>query len=389
MEFPIYEIIQAIGKMFINPLFYWIILISYLISHKRVKEERWQFSKELFPIGSEYFKTIHISVIGSICISIILLLTNTVFVREIILFLSVIIFLLSFTAGFRFLSATYSLGFTFILFKILEAFNNRLFDNGQITNETFSTIALLVALFLFVEVAMYKQIKNETSFPGITKSKRGSWFGHFHLQKASFIPFLLFVPGELTISSITILPYITIGNESVSFVFIPFMTGFHHVIVGQLPETAAAMLRKNNFLLGMIVLIIALTSFYLPGLALIAIVISLLGKLFIEQQITKANREQGLYFLHMDEPLKILQIVPGSPAHRLGFRVGDTIKKVNDQPVHSITELNRLLVKTSSFPTFEIISANHEVKNIGNNKYKGDALSLGLIFPFIEENSID
>src|SRR5690625_1096739 len=131
--------------MFINPLFYWIILISYLISHKRVKEERWQFSKELFPIGSEYFKTIHISVIGSICISIILLLTNTVFVREIILFLSVIIFLLSFTAGFRFLSATYSLGFTFILFKILEAFNNRLFDNGQITNETFSTIALLVA----------------------------------------------------------------------------------------------------------------------------------------------------------------------------------------------------------------------------------------------------
>lgn len=380
MDLLFFEIVKAIGKMFLNPLLYWLLFISLLISYKRVKDERLQFTKELFPLGAEFNQTIFITLFGSISVSFVMILANTLFINEIILFLSIIIFILTFTTGFRLLAASYSLGLTFVLFKILEAFNNRLIIDGLISNHTFSSIALLIALFLLIEASMYRRIKNERSFPEIVKSKRGSWFGIYHVQKASFVPFLVFVPGDLTISSVTIFPYLTIGGEQVSFALIPFITGFHHIISGQLPESVGKKLSKNNLLLGLIVLVISLSSFYLPGLAFFAVSIALFGKILIEYLMTKHDRESGLYFLHLNKPLKVFHIVANSPASELGFRVGDMITKVNNQSINTIDELNEILANKLIYPTFEVISDNHEVRKITNTKFKGNYLSLGLIF---------
>src|SRR5699024_3735448 len=143
LEYIFIEIIKAIGKFFLNPLIYWIIFITFLMSKRRIKDEQTQFHQELFSMGAEFKYTGKITIFGSLFISLIAIFLNITLVHEFILFLSIIIFILSFVFGFKLLSAAYTLGFTFILLKILEMYGNRLFEFGFITNHTFSSIALL------------------------------------------------------------------------------------------------------------------------------------------------------------------------------------------------------------------------------------------------------
>jgi len=377
----IFEIGKAIGKVFLNPLIYWIAFISIVISKRRIKDEQVQFQRELFPIGAEFEYTGGLTILGSLSVSIVAILFNMIFITEIILFLSIIIFILSFAFGFKMLSAAYTLGFTFLLFKVLEMFDNRLFELGYITNHTFSSIAVLIALFFFIEAIMYKLISNENAFPDIVKSKRGSWFGMYHIQKASIIPFFIFVPGKITIASLPVIPYFTIGGENISFALVPLFIGFHHIIKGQLPIQVTNRLRRNNTLLGSLVLITALISFYLPGIAVASVALAIIGKIYINHLIEVDDQKQGLSFIELKNELKIFAIVPNSPAHILGLKVGDTITKVNNIEVNSLDELNEQLNNLILFPNFEVLTTNQEVHTIGNEKYKGNLSELGIIFP--------
>ena len=374
------ELIKAMGKALLNPILYWLIIVSFIVSYRRVKEERKIFKQELFPIGAEFKGTLPITLFGSILISLIMILINTYFVGEIVFFLSVILFVLSFIFGFKTLSAAYTLGLTFIVFKILELFDNTLIENGLITAHSFSSIALLIALFLFVEAYMYSKIKNETSFPEILKSKRGSYLGIYHLQKASFVPFFVFMPSPVASSITTMMPAVDFNEQQFSFVLIPFFTAFHHIVSGQLPETAATQLKRNNMFLAFLILLLSFISFYLPGLAFFAVLTALVGKWFIDYLILKEDRQKDFYFLELKDPLKIFAVIPNSPASHLGFQVGDTIIKINEQPVKSLEELNDQLNKVLYFPSFEVITKNREVIVIENNKYRGNYEELGLVF---------
>lgn len=375
-----FSVINAMGKALLNPIIYWMMIVSLFISYKRVKEERKIFNQELFPLGYEYKGSIHITIFGSIIISIIMILFQVTFVSEIIFFLSIIIFVLSFIFGFKMLSAAYTLGFTFILFKILEFFGNTLIVDGLITDHSFSSIALLIALFLFVEAYMYSKIKNHESFPEIIKSKRGSYLGIYKLQKISFIPFIVFIPTTMTSSASSIMPMIELNEQQFSIMLIPFFTAFHYIVSGQLPETTAKQLKRNHSLLALIVLLLALISYYLPGIAFFAVILAIIGKWLIDYLFFKYDRKKEYYFLELNEPLKIFAIVPHSPASKLGLQIGDTITKVNNQPVRTLKELNEQLEKVLYFPTFEVVTKKHEVVLIENDTYRGNYDDLGIIF---------
>src|SRR5699024_4380911 len=137
----------------------------------------------------DFFNCGYLFVFVSLLASVVIIVIQTAFAKEILLFLSIILFILSFAFGFRLLSAVYSLGFTYVFLKILQMAHNQLFQLGYITSQTFSTIALLIAIFLLIEVMLYQRVTNETAFPELVKSGRGSWVGLFHIQKASFVPF--------------------------------------------------------------------------------------------------------------------------------------------------------------------------------------------------------
>src|SRR5690625_5414043 len=63
------------------------------------------FGRELSPLGAEFSNTWKLSVFGTLLASVTTIVLQTAFAKEIILFLSIILFILSFAFGFRLLSA--------------------------------------------------------------------------------------------------------------------------------------------------------------------------------------------------------------------------------------------------------------------------------------------
>lgn len=370
----------AIGEAFLNPLIYWIFIFILLSSYRRIRGENRQFQKALFPIGSEIKNTWLISISFGLILTILSLIIGFTFTAEMILFLSIFFIVLSFTFGYKMLSASYTIGFTFILIKILVTVNPEQEPYQVISALTFTGLALIVGILLLAEARMYQSIKNESSFPKLVVSKRNVYLGEHHLKKISFIPFFVYLPSSVDIPIITLLPSFSIGDGEISLALIPLAIGFHHTVIGSLPEKAAKSLTKATYILGISVIILSLVSFYLPGMATLAILVALIGRSYLQYANQRIDREQNPYFLEIDHRLKILALVENSPADKLGFHVGDTILKINGQSVQTIDELDKELSDKDIAPCFEVIRNSEELCKISNDQFIGNRSDLGLIF---------
>src|SRR5690625_5729888 len=53
--------LKAIGSVFLNPIFYWMIVLSFLPSDNRIKLEETFFNHKVLQIGTELKKTLKLS----------------------------------------------------------------------------------------------------------------------------------------------------------------------------------------------------------------------------------------------------------------------------------------------------------------------------------------
>lgn len=384
MEQIFFELLRALGNLFLNPLIYWIIFFVLFFSYRRVNREKHLFQKQIFPLGAEIDRSFFIQFLFTIFISILFFILGVTFPLEIVIIICFTIFILSFVFGFSLLSASFSLGLTFIIFKILAYLNGQLFQSGLITEKTFSGLALLIGIFLFAEALAYRNITNEQTFPDIQPSQRGSWYGKHHIQKLSFVPFFIITTDQLNAGEQLFFTLNEASWEALHFSFVPFIIGFHHRIYGNLPEKVAAATMKLTRFLSVLTIILASISFYLPGLAFIAVIVAMLGRVFIQYRMMYQDEAKKPLFLHIENELRVLGIVPHSPATLLGFKVGDIIRKVNDEDVRTISEFDEQLARSETAPTFEIVRNDTEIVHIYNDKFILNRDSLGLLFPFIE-----
>src|SRR5690625_7925032 len=113
---------KGFGKLFLNPLFYWTLILLLLTSYRRIKKEKRYFGAKIFPFFSEIRETGVVSVIFSIIISSISIVFGFVFTVEMIILLAVISIVLSISGSFSMLSAGCSIGLTYIFFLVLRFF---------------------------------------------------------------------------------------------------------------------------------------------------------------------------------------------------------------------------------------------------------------------------
>src|SRR5690625_3800361 len=109
------EFIIAIGKVFWNPLLYWVILFVIIVGFNRVKRERLQFGSKVFDYFTEWKNTWLFSICAGLVISLLLLGIGVVFTYETMMLLSAVIIVLSIVSRFSLLSASYTIGITYLL----------------------------------------------------------------------------------------------------------------------------------------------------------------------------------------------------------------------------------------------------------------------------------
>ncbi|HLR62377.1 MAG TPA: PDZ domain-containing protein [Lentibacillus sp.] len=375
------ELANGIGRFFLNPLVYWAIILSIVVGYKRIRKERNHFGLKIFDIFSEWKNAGRVTLIYGIVLSVITIGTGMVFSYETIMLLAAVTILLSLSMRLTLLSPVYTIGITFLLLLlapfVLES--QSLIDMDLFSAPNFTGLSLLFAIFISAEAFLLKRHNRNGTFPDMELGRRGTWIGIHHLKKMTLIPFFVLIPSGPLTSIASFWPYFSVGGETYSLMLVPFLIGFDHTVRSELPEKAAVRLAKPARMLSLIVLLLAAGSMFIGWLALAAIVAGIIGREYLNFKHRTADQKKTPFFTQNSRGIKVLAVVPGTPADRLGILVGETITKVNGKKIDRIEQFYYALQDSGAFFKLEIRGDNGEARFVQSALYEKDHHELGII----------
>lgn len=376
------ELLKGIGRVFLNPLLYWSFLLVIIVGYKRILQERAHFGVKIFNVFSEWKNTWMFSILAGIFISLLTVGLGFVYTYDTILVLSIVVIILSITFRLTLLSASYTIGITFLIIllsPLLLQFQT-FFEVDLFSKIDFTSLVILLGIFLIVEAILLQSIKRDDTFPELSISDRGIWIGQHRLKKLSIIPFFVLIPSGTITPFAPFWPYFSIGDESYSILLVPFIIGFDYLVKGSLPQDAARKISRSISILGLFVILLAIGSIYISWLSVIAILIAIVGREFVNYKHRVEDKKTLPYFNPVATGLKVLAVIPGTPGDRLGILVGETIKKVNGQEINSVQEFYSALQESGAYFKVDVLNDQEEVRFVQSAFYEGDHHELGLVF---------
>ncbi|AQX53244.1 PDZ domain-containing protein [Priestia flexa] len=379
------EILKGAGKLFIHPLTYLFLLVSFFVGLARVKRERKNFHVRVFDFILEakylFFPGIIIGVILSICT----VLVGTYVTIGTLVFVALITFLLSGPWTFRWLSPAYVLGVT--IFATLVIPNVGIGDgivhtwSLELKDANLPSLTFLLALLVVAEGYLIWKFGVKGTSPAIIKSKRGQEIGAHFSQKLWVVPVFLLVPGDAITSTFSWWPVLTVGQTSFSLFFVPFAIGFSQRIQSMLPSASISFTGKRVLFLGVGLVLVALVTLVVPLFSFVVAALAIVVRQWISTKQRLADENAAPFFTKKSEGVIILGIIPGSPAEKMGLQVGELITKVNGVPVSEVAKFYAALqVNNRAFCKLEVLDYSGEVRFAQRALYDNEHHELGILF---------
>lgn len=218
------------------------------------------------------------------------------------------------------------------------------------------------------------------AIPLFLEGKRGKPMGAFALSGAWPIPLLWLVPSGTGIE----LPWTPLfgqadGIAGWSLIAFPVLIGFSDRTWTQWPERKAK--TSGNLLVVYGVLIAGLAAgaeYWSPLTAVAAVAAFALHEGLL---LFGRRREEGRApaFGQDGSGVRVLAVLPGTPAQEMGFLSGEIIKKVNGAPVRTKEELHAAIGKQAAFTKLEVVNREGHIRFVQRAKYEGEHYQLGLI----------
>jgi hypothetical protein len=220
---------------------------------------------------------------------------------------------------------------------------------------------------------------SKLAIPLFLQGKRGKPMGAYALSGVWPIPLLWLIPtsdGGFT------LPWTPLfGGDAAtwSLLAFPVLIGFSDRTTAYWPENKAR--TSGNMLIGYGVVIAALAAgaeFWSPLGVIAAIAAFVLHEgLLVFSRLREAGKDPQ--YSQDGTGVKVLAVLPNTPADELGLQSGETIKKVNGLAVRNKEELHAALQRQSAFCKLEVANREGHLKFVQRARYAGEHYQLGLI----------
>ncbi|TXC91002.1 PDZ domain-containing protein [Metabacillus litoralis] len=376
------ELLWAVGRFFIHPLFYLFFLLTLAYGYFRVKRERRSFHTRVRDLYDEMKFTYTKGILAGLILSIILFAVGLSLPFGAIVLCAIVTAVIGFTFRLRWLSAAFTIGLTFFAISILPVESAEKFDSFLIglSETSFTSLSILAGLLILTEGVLIFRTAHQHTSPYIKTSTRGLPIGTHESNRTWMLPLLFLVPGGDLTSTLSWWPVLSIGGQPFLLLFIPFFLGFHQRVQGSMPLESIKVTGKRVVWLGVMTLVIAVSSIWFTPAAFIGMFIAMIGREFITIRQRINDDSAAFYFSKRDHGLMILGILPQSPSEKMGLQVGEMVMKVNGYSVTSVEELYQALQKNSAFCKLEIIDFNGEIRFAQRALYDGEHHELGILF---------
>ncbi|MCV9884447.1 PDZ domain-containing protein [Metabacillus halosaccharovorans] len=372
------ELLWAIGRFFIHPLFYLFFLISFMYGMLRIKRERSSFHIRVQDIYDEMKFTYTKGLLIGLFVSIAIFALGLSLPFGTVVILAIITAVLSFTLQLRWLSAAFTIGLTLLAVAFMPDRLESFFVGFSGTS--LASLSILAGILLVAEGILVMRTAHQNTSPCLKTSTRGLPIGIHQANRTWMLPLLMLVPGGDLTSSLTWWPVLSINGEPFLLLVIPFFLGFSQRVQGSLPKESINTTGQRVMWLGVMTLVLAAGSIWWTPLAFIAVGTAMVGREFITIRQRMNDASAAFYFSKRDHGLMILGILPQSPAEKMNLRVGEIIMKVNGYSVHTVDEFYQALQKNRAFCKLEVIGFNGEIRFDQRALYDGEHHELGILF---------
>jgi len=377
---------QAVISLLLNPFYYISILIVLLQMRRLIFFERKLYHSRMHTMIGDGIRVVLWGLAAGLTGSLLMGVVGAYLQPQVILYLWVGALLLSFIRV-RFLCFAYVIGLLGIFhgaFQLVPGMDQTADWYAwvaPISELHMPSLLALVGIVHIVEAILVRIQGSRLSTPVFVEGKRGKLVGSYQFQGLWPVPLLLLVPttgGQ----ALPLTPLF--GDESLwsggwMFLALPVMIGFTNMTTSKQPEQKARRSSGQLLAYGVIVTALAAASEWLP---ILIIPVSLITIVLHEVIIWIERRDEDVrspLYVHTEQGLTVLAVLPHSVAKTMGIQPGETIHKVNSQTVRTKEELHQALRLNPAFTRLEVIDRNGERRFVQSALFDGEHHQLGII----------
>ncbi|MEB3102374.1 PDZ domain-containing protein [Paenibacillaceae bacterium T2] len=380
------KLLNAFIQLATQPFYYIGIAIVILQYRRQLRLERKLFHTKIHSSLGRALRTLLWGWAAGLAASILMAFIGVSISFDIVVILWVITFLLIFIR-IRYLRLAYSAGLLGIAHSILmllpdvhpAGFIGRLAD--AVREAHIPSLLLLVGFLQLIEALFIRYDGFQSAVPLFFEGKRGKIVGGYQMYRFWPVPLFLLVPAQTHQSMLLSSPIAggDLWSAGWTLIALPAMIGFAEYTLTRLPREKALRSSKLLLIYGIAMLLSALLSdFWPPATILASIAVILLHELHAGISRRREHRSAP-QFVHDERGLKVLAVIPGGPAERMGILPGEIIHKVNGIKVGAKEQLHKALQANPAFCRMEIINHENQSKFVSGAIFAGDHHQLGIV----------
>ncbi|WP_342526030.1 PDZ domain-containing protein [Chryseomicrobium sp. FSL W7-1435] len=381
----IIEVLWNIGQFFVHPVFYLAIAAAIATGYFRVKKERKDFRTRLHYGWGEVSSIFKHSWLYSLIISCVLILIGVVIYPEFLVLLAAVALIALIVFQFQALSSAYLIPTAVGLWAVLHQLSYTIYlgpltiSATEFSVNTIWPLALLIGLLLIAEGLLVKKQGLDIVSPQLIRTERGGTAVQYKTKRVWLLPFLFLIPGDWFGEFNSIWPLIHFGETSFALVAFPFITGFQQLSKKEYPFITVPRRAREFILLGSTIAAVSLLGIVVPVIGVIAMVVAFAGRLYLDSANWRKQNTGHYAVAPISEGIQIAGVLSGSPAEKMGLRIGERIMKVNGQRVANEQELYEAIQINAAHCRLEVLDHNNELRLKQHVIFRHDHHRLGLM----------
>ena len=381
----IVELLKGVLRLFMNPLLYITIIFTVLLGYRRVIRERQSFKIRIHWGLSETIRLLREGWLVAFCVSLLSLLIGIVLPMEYIMLVTVLSILFVVSFYYQLASVVYPFGIAFLVLWVTFTQNWGFTLFGFTINASdlklsmLSSIPLLIGILLIAEGMLVQKYGADLASPRLQRTARGLKAVTFLSKRLWILPVFLVIPGDTITSFVSYWPVFSLGGETYGFILFPIVIGFQQRARKMLPMYFYPQMGRTIVLLGALVFVEGIVSYFYPILGLASVLVAIIGRILISFIYGLSERKGKFAVTPQNEGVVIAAILPNSPAEAMGLQIGETIRKVNGESVHSEEELYRALQQNAAQCKIEVLDTDGEVRLRQHIVFHHDHFRIGLL----------
>lgn len=378
---------EAVLRLLINPLYYIGIIVILLQYRRQIRLERKLFHSRFHYLGSVAWRLVVWGVLAGLGISVVMAFLGAALTLEAVLLLwAVSAVLILFRL--RFLCMAYAAGSLGVVQALLG-----FFPQGEGTSAMgwlydwmdrvdVPGLLALAGVLHVAEALLIRYQGSLTASPLFFESKRGRVMGGFQIYGFWPLAMFLIVPaqggGGFT------LPWEPLFGSGLAasgwtVLAVPAVLGFTERTWSRLPKEKARRTSGLLFVYALAVVGLALLAHWAEPLLLAAALLTIALHEGLVWLASWEEEKRSPLFVHDSGGLKVLAVLPGSPAAGLGVETGEIIDKVNGIRVRTKDELHQALQANPAYCKLELLNLEGQLRFVGRAMFAGDHHQLGIL----------